>query len=116
MPLPDPPLTTDELIALLERSYNETVELLGSLIGKSLSTLLFIREALIVGDIGGNKLFSDQEDQSQVYCSTDDGIGEIIEMLTPYLAKGWNRTDEASLKVRRAVDSYRKNLPKGASV
>jgi hypothetical protein len=112
--LADLPLKTDELIDLYEQSYKASVNVVMEIVGKTLSVLLFLGNALIQGDTD-KTLVVRLKDRDVDYCSGDNGIADIIEMLSVPLYEARNRIDEDSLKVSSAMDRYRKAHPKVAS-
>jgi hypothetical protein len=112
--LPNPPLTADELIDLYERSYNASVKSLGGIVGKVLPVILLLENILIQG-VADETLLVRLKDRNVDYCTTDDGVAEILGTLPALLFEAWNSIDEDSLKIWSAVERYRKAHPKVTS-
>ena len=114
VPPPNPPLKADELIDLLERTHKENVKLVDDTVHNFLPILLFIQRAIDEG-ISEEDLTVRLKDREVNYCHAGAAISDILRWFCPRFYEAWNQTDEADLRVSRAVESYRKTHPKRAS-
>lgn len=114
VPLPDPPLKSDELIDLFDRSYNKAVDSTGHVVGQTIEALLFLHEAILTGALPEN-LILHLKDRNVDYSESISAVGEILEIFAGQLHELWNEIDTASCGVRSAMERYRNAHPKPVS-
>lgn len=105
---PVPALKTDELIALLEASYTESVNSLFDLVDRLLPALLFLEKALDQDDIMERDLTMNFRGEERLISSPANAAGQIIGSFPEHLFKARYRIDETSTKVMIEMDRYKR--------
>ena len=111
---PNPPLTTEEMIDLLEQSFKESTDSLFNFADDLLPTILFLQE-MILQDAVSETLTLHLEDREINYCSAIDAIGNILSLFPGRLYKARNQADEKATEVSALMRRYREIHPKVAS-
>jgi hypothetical protein len=104
--LPAPPLKTDELIDLLERSYDQSVNSVFDLADGILPVLLFLRNTLYEDD-PLDELIVHLKDRDVDVGPAVNAVGEILGKCCGPLFEARHEIDKVSTEVHTAMLRYR---------
>jgi hypothetical protein len=103
---PVPPLKTDELIALLKASYDESVNSVFDIVDQLFATLLLLQRVLEDDDIMEHDLTMNFTGEHAKLPSPAYGVAQIIKLLPGQLYKARCQIDGTSTKVMIEMGRY----------
>jgi hypothetical protein len=98
-------MKTDELLNMIEKSYNESAYSLFKIADNLIPVLLLLRE--VAQDSPDSGLFVESQGKQVEYCSVTNAIGEILSGFPERLYEARNEMDEKSTMVSIAIHKYR---------
>jgi len=112
---PVPPLKTDELIALLKASYDESVNSVFDIVDQLFATLLLLQRVLEDDNIMDHDFTMNFRGQETKLSGPAFGVAQIIKLLPEQLYKARYQIDETSTKVRIEMGRYEEAQREGAA-
>lgn len=102
-----PSLKTDELLALLEASYDESVNSVFDIVDGIGSVLSFLQRALEQEDVMEGDLTVNFRGEDIKLSSPANALAEIIQPLIQRLYKARHQVDETSIRVMIEMGRYK---------
>ena len=99
-------MKTDELLDMIEKSYDASAGSLFDLVDSMIPVLLLLRE-VIIQEAVDDDLVLDFQGSKRRYCSMIEAVGEILSGFPARLYETRHRMDEESTRISAAISSYR---------